>query len=125
MIRVLFVNTRSQIGADVAVHLTIIKHLDPARCEVTVATNRRAVDFKQMVRTLESVPGVRIVPFNLGFEQAGRSKAGKLLGAAGNVADLVLGLVRLAALVWIRRIDIIHSTDRPRDALLATLLAKV
>jgi glycosyltransferase involved in cell wall biosynthesis len=124
-IRVLFVNTRSALGADVAVHLTLIKNFDPARCEVTVATNSRAADADKTLEILRRIPGVRIIALNLGYELAGRGKAGKLLGAAGNVAALLAALLRLMPVVWLRRIEIIHSTDRPRDALLATLLARL
>src|SRR5205807_6142841 len=42
MTRVLFLNTRSAIGADVAVHLQLISTLDRARCAVTVATTPHA-----------------------------------------------------------------------------------
>jgi glycosyltransferase involved in cell wall biosynthesis len=124
-VRVLFVNTRSALGADVAVHLTLIKNLDPERCEVTLATNCRAVDLDKTLRTVEGTPGLSVVALNLGYELTGRTKARKLLGAVGNALAMALGLVRLAALVYRRRVDVIHSTDRPRDALLATLLARL
>lgn len=123
--RVLFVNTRSALGADVAVHLTLICNFDPARCDVTVATNSRATDAAHTLEILRRVPGLRIVALNLGYELAGRGKIGKLLGAAGNAAALLFSLVRLIWLVWTRGIDIIHSTDRPRDALVSTLLARL
>src|SRR5690348_12216660 len=75
MTRVLFVNTRSSLGADVAVHLTLIKNLDPARCEVTVATNSRAVDVARTLQILRDVPGVRVVVLNLGYELTGKGRA--------------------------------------------------
>src|SRR5262249_8980210 len=123
--RVLFVNTRSALGADVAVHLTLIKNFDPARCDVTIATNSRASDAARTLEVLRRVPGLRVVPLNLGYELAGRGRMGKLLGAAGNVGALCFGLLRLIGIVWTRRVDVIHSTDRPRDALVSTLLARL
>jgi glycosyltransferase involved in cell wall biosynthesis len=124
-LRVLFVNTRSALGADVAVHLSLIKSLDPATCEVTFATNSRSVDLQKTLRAVEGTAGLRVIVLNLGYELSGRGKRRKLLGALGNASAMALGLVRLAWLVLRNRIDIIHSTDRPRDALLSTLLARL
>lgn len=124
-VRVLFLNTRSALGADVAVHLTLIQNLDPARCKVTIATNSRSVDAARTLEILRQVPGLQIVSLNLGYEVTGLNGIGRLLGALGNLGALLVGLARLMGLVWTRRIDIIHSTDRPRDALMATLLARL
>src|SRR5262249_3037225 len=51
-------------------------------------------------------------------------KLGKLVGGLKNLGAAAT-LLRLAWYVRRHRIDILHSTDRPRDALLATLLAKM
>ncbi len=123
--RVLFVNTRSAIGADVAVHISLIQNLDPARCEVYVATNSRAADAAVMERIVSAVPGAKLFKLNLGYELAGLGKFRKPIAVAGNLVALLLGLLRLMAVVWAKRIDVIHSTDRPRDALVSTLLAKL
>ena len=56
--RVLFVNTRSVAGADVAVHLSLIQHLGAQGIEVHVATNRNAVDLTQTLDILKSVAGL-------------------------------------------------------------------
>src|SRR5438094_10272417 len=72
-VRVLFVNTRSAIGADVAVHLSLIENFDPERCEVTVATNNQARDFPRCLAALRAIDGVRVVPLNLGHELARRT----------------------------------------------------
>lgn len=124
-IHVLFVNTRSAVGADVAVHFTLIKNFDPQRCRVTVVTNNRATDHASTLKFLRSLPEVQVSPMNLGYELAGRGRLAKLVGAAGNVWALLTALPRLMGLVWLRRVDIIHSTDRPRDALVSTLLARL
>jgi glycosyltransferase involved in cell wall biosynthesis len=121
---VLFVNTRSRFGAEVAVHLTIIRNLDPERCQVFLATNSRALGFDQVMEAVRDVPGLTVKVMNLGDEVSGRGKLGKLLSAASNAATLFLAFIRLTVLIRTRRIDVIHSTDRPRDALLSTLLAR-
>ncbi len=123
-IRVLFVNTRNGLGADVAVHLTLIKSFG-ALCEVSIATNSRSVDLERILAQLQGVPGLRIDVLNLGYVLSGLDKFGKLASAAGNAVALLMALPRLAIIVWSRRIEVIHSTDRPRDALLSTLLARL
>ena len=125
-IRVLFLNTRSALGADVAVHLTLIQNFDPTQVEVYVATNRNAVDLEQTLTTLRSVPGLNPLALNLGNEisRPGAGRASRLLGALQNLTALP-SLARLAWLLRTRRIDLVHSTDRPRDALFSTLLARL
>src|SRR5690349_8882118 len=75
--RVLFVNTRSQLGADVAVHLTLIQNLNPEQVEVHIATNRNAVDLEKTLGILRAVPGLRIQALDLGHEISGQGR-GKL-----------------------------------------------
>jgi glycosyltransferase involved in cell wall biosynthesis len=122
---VLFVNTRSALGADVAVHLTLIQNFDPEQVEVHIATNRNASDLEQTLAILRSVPHLHLLVCDLGHEVAGQGgKYRKLLGGLKNLGALV-SLLRLAWYVRTRRIDILHATDRPRDALFSTLLAKL
>jgi len=125
MTRVLFLNTRSAIGADVAVHLMLIRHLDPARCRVHVATNSRADDAGRMRTLLEGVPHARTVFLNLGSPLSECGPAARAGRGLGNLASLAAALPRLAVLVNRWGIQVIHTTDRPRDALMGTLLARL
>lgn len=124
--RVLFVNTRSALGADVAVHLELIKNFDPAQVEVHIATNRNAVDLEKTLHILKQVPHLNLLVCNLGYEVAGRSrgKLGKIASLFRNLGAIVT-LLQLAWYVRTRRIHILHATDRPRDALFSTLLARL
>ena len=122
--RVLFVNTRSALGADVAVHLSLIENFDPAQVEVHIATNRNAVDLDKTLGILRKVPELKILVCDLGHEVAGQGKAGKLRGMVKN-AGAIASLMRLAWYIRAHKIDILHSTDRPRDAAFSTLLAKM
>lgn len=124
-VRVLFVNTRNRLGADVAVHLMLIRHFDPAEVEVHIAINRNALERDKMVAAMRDVPGLQPFVLDLGQEVAySGGKLGKALGALRNVG-LVPALLRLAWYVRRHRIDILHATDRPRDALVSTLLARL
>ena len=124
--RVLFVNTRSVMGADVAVHITLIQHLQAQGVEVHVATNRNAIDIQQMRAILQSVPGLHFQELDLGQESSASSgnPAAKLLGLARNAGAFV-SLARLAGYIRKHKIDFVHVTDRPRDALFATALVRM
>ncbi len=122
---VLFVNTRSALGADVAVHFTLIQNFDPETVEVHLATNRHSVDAAKTDRLLRDVPGLRMRSMDLGHERGGgQGKLGKVKSGLKNFGAC-LSLLRLMVYVWRNRIDVIHSTDRPRDAAFATLLSKL
>ncbi len=124
-IKVLFLNTRSALGADVAVHLSLIRNLDPARVEVFVATNRHSRDLDKTLNQLSCVHPDRLKVIDLGHEisTAGGGTLGKAKRALKNLPAL-LSILKLAH--WIKKngIQIIHSTDRPRDAIFTSLLSK-
>jgi glycosyltransferase involved in cell wall biosynthesis len=122
--RVLFVNTRSTLGADVAVHLTLIEHLNPDEIDVFVATNRHSVDLDATLRWIRRAPRAHLTVCDLGQELSGDSRLGKALSALRNIPALFT-LLRLAALVRRERITVLHTTDRPRDAAFTTLLGRM
>ena len=122
--RILFVNTRSALGADVAVHMTLIQNLDPNRVEVHIATNRNSIDLQKTLALLETVPELKITVMDLGHESSGRGKAGKIVSALKNFGALV-SLCKLTFYVRRHQIDVLQSTDRPRDAVLTALLSKI
>ena len=119
-LRVLFLNTRAGIGADVAVHLTLARHLGAAGVEAAVATNRAAPDLAALQAELAGAPGVAVLPYHLGRQLYGRRGLARAGAALGNAAALA-SFAHLAASIQWRRIDVLHTTDRPRDALFATL----
>jgi glycosyltransferase involved in cell wall biosynthesis len=125
-IRVLFLNTRSALGADVAVHLSLIQNLDRRVVDVFAVTNRNSEDLPATLDALKCLPEGRLVVADLGHEVStpNRGKVARLSAAARNGAALVT-IARVAGMIKKERIDLIHSTDRPRDALFATLLAKL
>lgn len=125
-VRVLFVNTRSQIGADVAVHITLMQNFPSDQVEVHLVTNRNASDLAAMQAALAHLPHVRVLVADLGVEMSsGRGgKIGRLLSGLQN-AGSALSLLRLAWYIRRHRIDVLHSTDRPRDALFTMLLTRL
>jgi glycosyltransferase involved in cell wall biosynthesis len=124
---VLFVNTatRPPLGADVAVQAQVMATLDRTAHDVhtACATGRPSAPTPTFQR-LRAIPDLQIVPVDFGPELSCRTGWAKVAGIAASVRAIT-GLVRLAALIRRQRISIIHTTDRPRDAALSVLLARL
>lgn len=120
-IRLLFLNTRDQCGADVAVHLMLMKNFTPDQVQVFVISNSEAADADSMRARLAAMPHVisRFMPLGKPAERL--ALTGKL-GKALSYASSAVSLLRAAAFARKHRIQIVHATDRPRDASYVTLL---
>ncbi len=123
-IRLLFLNTRDTCGADVAVHLTLMKSFSPDEVEVFVISNSEATDAAEMRARLADMPHVTSMFMPLGQPAdalSGRNKLGKALAYGPSL----LSLAKAALFVRRNRIQIVHATDRPRDASYVTLLGRM
>ena len=120
-IRLLFLNTRDSCGADVAVHLMLMTNFAPDEAEIFVMSNSEATDAADMRARLAGLPRVASRFLPLGKPAAALSKKGKL-GKALAYGPSAASLVKTAAFVRRHGIQVIHATDRPRDASYASLL---
>lgn len=123
-IRLLFLNTRDTCGADVAVHLTLMKSFSPDEVEVFVISNSEASDAEQMRVRFGEMPHVTSMFLPLGQPAdalSGRSKLGKALAYGPSLSSLA----KAAGFVRRNHIQIVHATDRPRDASYVTLLGRM
>jgi glycosyltransferase involved in cell wall biosynthesis len=125
--RVLFVNTPTSrpMGADTWIHTQIIGRLDRTTHEVHVAleTGRRR-DRTAVFEALQGLSGVRLRPVNFGPNVSGQGLTGKLRALLATLPALA-SLVSLARYVGTQRIDVIHTSDRPRDALACVVIARL
>ena len=122
--RLMFLNTRDLCGADVAVHLMLMREFTPDEAEVFVLSNSEASDADEMRIRFAQMPQVHteFLPFGRPVEAlANKSKNEKILAYGANAA----ALMKAAAFVRRHRIQIIHATDRPRDASFAALLGRM
>jgi glycosyltransferase involved in cell wall biosynthesis len=123
-IRLLFLNTRDSCGADVAVHLMLMTNFAADEVEVFVMSNSEATDAADMRARLAGLPHVASTFLPLGQPAAALAKKGKL-GKARAYGPSAASLLKIAAFVRRHRIQVIHATDRPRDASYASLLGYV
>jgi glycosyltransferase involved in cell wall biosynthesis len=120
-IRLLFLNTRDLCGADVAVHLMLMAHFTADEVQVFVISNSEAADAEEMRARFAGMPHVTSTFLPLGRPAealAGKNKLGKALAYGPSASSLV----RAAAYVRKHRIQVVHATDRPRDASYVSLL---
>ena len=126
MKRVLFVHTATlpPLGADTWIHAEIMRHLDRSTHEVWAACARGSREAPTPTyETLRAIPDLHLMTVNFGPELMGRSRWSKAV-ALLKTLPAVVGFARLAILVLRRHIDVIHTSDRPRDALACVLLGR-
>jgi glycosyltransferase involved in cell wall biosynthesis len=123
---VLFMQSQTYFGSDSLIHSLIMGNLDRERFEVHAAVNRGTVfDPSASLPALRAaVPDLHIRPTSFGTSINFRSWREKVRDT------LVYGprsLCSLVGLAWYARrhhIDIIHGTEKPRDAFYGYLIAK-
>jgi glycosyltransferase involved in cell wall biosynthesis len=126
-LRVLFLHsaTRPPLGADTWVHAQIIGALDRTRHEIHVACATGTVDAPTPTyEVMRKVPETNIRPVDLGRELVPSGVVGKARDLVATVPAL-FELLRLAKYVRRNRIDVIHTSDRPRDSFAAVILGRL
>jgi glycosyltransferase involved in cell wall biosynthesis len=123
-IGVLFVHSQEEFGADAAVHADIMRGLDRERFEVHVAcTAGDGVTPPLPLRIVRSIPELRVRPTQF-LPWVGRDVA-KLLRTLPALSAVPKDFWDLRRYVKANRIRLIHSTDRPRNAVYSVALAKL
>ena len=119
--RVLFINSALLAGADTWIHFLLLRNLPQEQFELHAAgqPGSPAPAFDQ----LRAIPGIALRPTNFGPSLWERSKLQKVAGLAGGLPAAAASMLGLAAYMRRHRIEILHSTDRPRDAIACVVLA--
>jgi glycosyltransferase involved in cell wall biosynthesis len=118
--RVLFINSALLIGADTTIHFRLLRNLPQDRFELYAAGQPGSPS--PAFDELRTIPGIALRPTNFGPSLWQQSRLQKLASIAGAL-PAAASLLGLAAHIRRNRIEILHSTDRPRDALACVLLA--
>lgn len=123
-VRVLFFNTRDHRGADVDVHISLMRSFDPRKTQTFLLSNSQAADASIMRDICQKIPDLRYDFLPLGVPMQ-NLETHRIAAKAGGTASVFVSMLRGAAFVHRNRINIIHSTDRPRDAAFSTFLARM
>jgi glycosyltransferase involved in cell wall biosynthesis len=118
--RVLFINSALVGGADTAIHLLLLRSLSQDRFDLHAAGQfgPHAPAFDQLC----AIPGIAVRPTNFGPSLWGQSRFQKIASIV-QALPAAASLLGLAASIRSQRIEILHSTDRPRDAIACVTLA--
>jgi glycosyltransferase involved in cell wall biosynthesis len=118
--RVLFINSALLSGADTGIHFLLLRSLSQKEFELHAAgqPGSPAPAFDELL----AIPGIAQRPTNFGPSLWGRSNLEKVASIA-TAPPAVASLLGLAWYIRRHRIEILHSTDRPRDAIACVLLA--
>jgi len=123
--RVLFLCSPRTPGADTAVHLLLLRSLGARRIPIHVAVPlASATEPSVTYDRIRDMEGVTVRPTDFGPSLFGRSTRQKL-GSMFELVPAVASLLGLAAYIRRHRIQILHSTDRPRDAVTCAALASL
>jgi glycosyltransferase involved in cell wall biosynthesis len=119
-------HTDPSLGADAWVHAQIMRHLDRATHEVHLAYVAEVAGQPTPLHlALDDVADLRRVPISPGPKRRGDRSLKALLRADAELARWVVDLARVARYVRRRQIDLLHTADRPRDAVATVVLGKL
>jgi glycosyltransferase involved in cell wall biosynthesis len=124
---VLFVHSATQppLGADTWVHSQIVRALDKSRVDVHVACAFGPPDAPTPTfAVMRPIAGIHLVPIDLGSERSTFTRAARLRAVLAAL-PAVSSIVRLARYIRRHQIAVIHTSDRPRDAAVAVVLARL
>jgi glycosyltransferase involved in cell wall biosynthesis len=124
--RALFISSPLAIGADTAIHLLLLRQLSRARVELHAAVQpgRSGEDDPPAYAVAKTLTGISLRPTDFGPSLSGHAPLGRLRAAA-QLLPAAASLTGLARYCRQHRIEILHSTDRPRDAIACAVLAEL
>lgn len=123
----MFVHAQDEFGADAAVHADLMRGLDRDRFEVHVACTAgdgNGAGEPLPMRILRAIPDLRVRPTRFLPWTGGRSMS-QLWQAGSALSGVPKDFWDLRRYVKANRIRIIHSTDRPRNAVYSVALGKL
>jgi glycosyltransferase involved in cell wall biosynthesis len=125
-LRVLFLHTatRPPLGADTWIHVQIIRRLDRSEHEVHVAfAAGRSGAPTPTSQELARIADLHRHPVDLGPELHGLGRWARAVALVRSFTA-ILGIAKLAAILTRHKIDVLHTSDRPRDAVVAVLVGR-
>ncbi|MBE0699222.1 MAG: hypothetical protein IH586_20055, partial [Anaerolineaceae bacterium] len=121
--KILFMQSQPAAYADSMIHATLMRYLDRSQVTVYAAcTAGNGADKSNSFKVLETIPDLHLRPTNFGpsVNQGTGIKHGQLSGAIG----LPFSLLGLARYIQKNKIQIIHCSEKPRDAFYGYWLAR-
>jgi glycosyltransferase involved in cell wall biosynthesis len=122
---VLFISSAEHPGADTFIHMLVMRSLDRQRFNLHVACSAGPPDARTPgYQALARIPDITLREANFGPTMEGRSKFGKAMQVF-RLGSMASGFWRLARYIRANGITVVHSTDRPRDAVACAVLGRL
>lgn len=124
-IRVLFMQSQTYFGADSRLHALLMQHFDPKTIEVHAACNYGSPErMSTSARELEKIPNLHLRSTYFGPSVNSRQKRNVFRDAVFGTLPTFRSLTSLAAYARSQNIDIVHCTEKPRDAFYGYWIAR-
>lgn len=123
-VRVLFMQSQEYFGADSRIHALAMAHLDPDRVEVHVACAVGRHAASPALEAIGRIDGIAVRPTDFGPTAHGRSRAAVVRDVLRSGPRAVADLVRLVRYARRHRIEVVHGTEKPRDAFYGLVVAR-
>jgi glycosyltransferase involved in cell wall biosynthesis len=123
---VMFLQSQAFFGADTAIHAQLMRHLDRRELRVHCACTAAEAHDPRMtaIHRIQEIPDVRVRVTDFGPSLFGRPPLAKVLATGGALRAGVRG-VGLLRYLRRERIDVVHGTEKPRDAFVAIILSRL
>jgi glycosyltransferase involved in cell wall biosynthesis len=122
----LFIQSQEFFGADSQIHASIMSHLDRDRFDVHCAVPRGAGGRRiASAERIEQIPDVHVIPTEFGPSARVARRIDLLIGAALLGPPAVVSVVSLARYARRNGVEVVHCTEKPRDVLFASLVARL
>jgi glycosyltransferase involved in cell wall biosynthesis len=123
--RVLFMQSQTYYGADSRIHGLLMQTLDRSKVEVFTALNYGNKYHKSPAAIeIEKIPNVHIRKTNFGTTTFEKQRSEILKDSFQQGVPALISLGSLPAYVRKNKIDVIHCTEKPRDAYFGYLVSR-
>ena len=124
--RVMFMQSQAFFGSDSGIHALMMRHFDRSEVRPYVALTVDDLDppLPSANKALRQIPGMRIRPTYFG-PSVHLSTIGHRLSALTSGPRVADSLLSLARYIRRERVQILHGTEKPRDAFYGVLLGKL
>ncbi len=126
-IPVLFLQSQTFLGADSALHAMLLRHYDrrDVSCHVAADPDSSGIPNSDAFPRFEAIPDCKVLRTRFGPSLDGINTQERFRRAIFEGPQVPLTLLRLANYIRQNKIQVLHGTEKPRDALYSTILGKM
>jgi glycosyltransferase involved in cell wall biosynthesis len=123
----MFIQSQAFFGSDVGIHALLMKHFDRSKVSVFCACNKdeNGIPDKTSLPHIQSIPNVTVRPTDFGASMFGKSRKHRIQKGLGRAPNVAVSLLSLVKYIRENKIDIIHGTEKPRDAFYGTVISRL